>query len=653
MATLSESKRKQIRKRKRIFSVFIFVCSIFIFPYLSLYIDKLLKYRFDTKKVSITFFQSFLTLVENREQQKIIFILYGFLGILIFMILTSSMDKITRTETMIVAGDIEIPIAVGEGQHGTARFATEKEKESYYCVTHYDGSQITQPGKSFIFRKDMPIKDKNLNLGLVLGMVKEGEKEKIICIEDDIHVNMIGATRSGKSRREIAETIWLRSFCNKSMVINDPKGDLYLFFKDYLEEKGYVVNTFDLNYPRKSMHYNYLHYVILAVNEGDIPQAIDYTWDLVSILVGEPKGEPLWTNGEAAVIAACIMAVVMEAEKQYQNLTNVYEFIHYMCKADDYGNMPITEFFKDLPDVHPAKMVFAAAEISPDKMRGSFFGSALTTLRLFADWNIAEMTSTSDYDLKDIGKRKTALFIIIPDEKKTRYSLASLFIGQAYIALTEVARKSGNRLPVPVDFILDEFGNCPAIPGFGTMMSVGAGRGIRFYLVLQDYQQLEKLYKNDYKNIKGNSQVTVYLKSPTPETLEELSKRTGPYTVQVNSASSQISNKGYSGSASDSANMQSRRLLFPDEVERIDSPYTLVFYTGKRPSIFYAPDLSEYYANKELGLGDKEHNIKVLMERENKREERAITPPNLWGIWKQINDSEKDSDNTEKVSFLD
>jgi len=638
MATLSPSKKKKIRKQKRIFSVFIFICSIFTFPYLSLYIDQLLENRFVASKINITYIQSFLTLVEDKEQQKILLILYGFLGLLIFIILTSSMDKISRTETMTIAGNIEIPIAVGEGQHGTARFATEKEKETYFCVTNYDGNKIT---------------NEKLNLGLVLGMVKEGIKEKIICIADDIHTIILGATRSGKSRREIAETIWLRSFCNKSMVINDPKGDLYLYFKDYLEKRGYEVITYDLNSPRKSMHYNYLHYIILAINDGDIPQAIDYTWDLVSILVGEPKGEPLWTNGEAAVIAACILAVVMESEKQYQNLTNVYEFIHYMCKADDYGDMPINKFFENLPDVHPAKMVFAAAEISPDKMRGSFFGSALTTLRLFADWNIAEMTSISDFDLRDIGKRKTALFIIIPDEKKTRYSLASLFIGQAYIALTEVARKSGNRLPVPVDFILDEFGNCPPIPGFGTMMSVGAGRGIRFTLVLQDYQQLEKQYKDDHENIKGNCQITVYLKSPNSKTLEELSKRTGPYTVQVNSASSQMSNKGYSGSSSDSANMQSRRLLFPDEVERIDHPYTLVFYTGKFPSIFYAPDLSEYYANKELGLGDKEHNIKVIMERENMREERAITPPNLWGIWNRIDDIEKGSDNTEKVSFLD
>lgn len=635
MATLSPNQKRKATIRKIRFTVITFVLSLFTFPYAVYYVAELFRRKLDYANVKISYLDSYLTLVADHGQQKLLLLLYGVYVLLIFMLFTQNMNAISRTETFTVAGKIELPIAVGEGQHGKARFLKTSEIKQIYCCVTYDGKHLSET---------------NQNLGLVLGMKKEGNKEIIICISDDRHVIILGASRSGKSRREVMETIWLRSLCDKSMIINDPKGDSYIYFYPKLLEMGYDVYTFDLNQPKKSMHYNYLNYIVQAANEGDIPQTIDYTWDLVSVLVGEPKGEPLWTDGTAATIAACILVVVLQADLVYRNLTNVSEFIHHMCKSDACGDMPINHYFESLPDNHPAKMVFGAAEISPDKMRGSFFGSALTTLRLFTDWNIAEMTSQSDFDLKDIGRKKSALFIIIPDEKRTRYPLASLFISQAYIALTEVARKNGNRLPVPVDFILDEFGNCPAIPGFGTMMSVGAGRGIRFYLVLQSYQQLEKTYKDDHENIKDNCQTTVYLKCPNQKTLEELSKRTDTYTVQANSASSQASNKSSGSSVSSGANMVSRPLLFPGEVGRIESPYTLIFNSGDFPAILHTPDLSSYYINKKLGLGNEKHNQKLFMERDSKREEREVKPPELWGIW---NETGKDSQEEKSYSFLD
>lgn len=643
MATLSSKKRKKIRKRKLRISVFLFLSGLITFPYVSLFLKKMLENKFQYEKVKITFTQGFKYLPEDKLQLKIFVILLAFLGLLIFIFLTSSDSRIGRTETMSVTDTIEIPIAVGEGQHGTSRFLTEKEKEEvFHCIKYIPG-------------KKLELKE---NEGLVLGMKRKGEKEIISCIADDINTIIIGATRSGKTRTQILQSIWLRAATNQSMVISDPKGELYLYTHMYLEDNGYTVIDFDLRQPLKSKHYNYLEDINKAISENNIPKAIDKTWDLVSVIVGIPKGEPLWTNGESAVIAASILAVSIEAEEEYKNLTNVYYFIAYMCKSNEYGEMLITKYFESLPDSHPAKGVFAVAEISPERTRGSFFGSALATLRLFTNWNIADMTSKSDFDIKEIGKKKTALFIIIPDEKTTIYSLASLFVNQVYINLVETANKCGGRLPVTVDFFLDEFGNFPAIPSFGSMLSVGAGRGIRFTNVLQDFQQLEKNYKDDYENIKGNSQIWIYLKTPNQKTLEELSKKTGTYTVQVNSTNNSVSGKRlYNSSFSDSANMQSRSLLLPDEVGRIERPYSLVFYAGKYPAILHAPDLSEYYANKDFGLGDKDYNLKIIEERDNQRPERKSEPLKLWGIWKRFQEEnneleDEDKTETEKVSFL-
>lgn len=642
MATLSKSRKELVKKRKIRLTILMVICGIVTFPYLSLYILKLLENRFNYKEVNITIAGSFLSLIHNKAQLHLLLILFGILGLLLFMMLTSNLYKVGRTDTVHITDKIETPVAVGEGQHGTSRFMTEEEKREEFYVVEYN--------------KKKPLHTEE-NLGLIIGMVCIWKKEIITCIADDIHTLLIGATRSGKSRRAILQSIWLRSVTGNSMIINDPKGELYLYTGPYLRAQGYETIDFDLRQPLKSMHHNYLIFIINAVSEGDIPQAIDYTWDLVSVLVGIPKGEPLWTNGESAVIAASILAVVMEATERFQNFTNVYAFIANMCKPDPdaYDEMPITAFFNNLPDNHPAKMVFAVAEISPEKMRGSFFGSALATLRLFTNWNISEMTSKSDFDIKSIGQKKTALFIIIPDEKPTLYPLASLFISQSYVALVEVANQCGGRLPVPVDYYWDEFGQCPPIPGLGSMLSVGAGRGIRFNLVLQDFQQLESKYKEESDTIKGNCQVWIYLKTPTQKTLEELSKKTGTYTVQSNSANSSVSGgRVKNDSYSDNASMQSRPLLFPDEVGRIDSPFSLVLYSGKFPSIFETPDLSKFNANKLFGLGNKKHNLKIYMERDNARAKRESTIPELWGIWKQDNSDKQVKDQEgERLSFLD
>lgn len=568
---------------------------------------------------------------------------------LLMMWVTAHPQIASESDTMKVTDKIRIPAPYGQGQHGNARFATEAEKEQAYCLIAYDT------------RKDeIPEDAAGENLGLVLGMEKKGRHENIFAIKDDEHAILIGATRSGKTRTALLETIWLRGKIKGSMVIPDPKGELYIYSHKYLEGQGMDVYALDFRQPAKSIHFNYMAEINKAADAGDIPAAIDYTWDIVSTMVGEAKGEPLWTNGEASVIAASILVVAIDAPPEYRNLTNVYYFLAYMCRADEFGEMPVNEYFSRLPDEHPAKGVFAVAEISPDKMRGSFFGSALATLRLFTNWNIAEITSRSDIELADIGRKPTAFFIIFPDEKKTLYPLISLLTNIVYVSQVKVANHYGGRVPRPVDFILEEFGQYPVIPALGNMLSMAAGRGLRFVLVLQDYQQLDK-YKEDCETVKGNCQTTLYLRTPSQKTLEEISKRLDTYTVKTCSGNSSISEHGGKNiSYSSGSNQQSRALLTPGEVGRIDRPYSLVLRTGDYPGIYIAPDLSAYKANSDMGLGDREHNRKIMMQREAERGAHEIAGLNLWGVWREYGRGKADSmdggapdDMDGAVSFLD
>jgi len=142
---------------------------------------------------------------------------------------------------------------------------------------------------------------------------------------------------------------------------------------------------------------------------------------------------------------------------QFQNLTNVYTFISEMCSSDNNGRMPINYFIENLQEDHPAINIFGIARIAPEKTRSSFFTSALTTLRLFTSQTIYDMTCESDFDLKDLGKGKYFVDIILPDERLTYYSLAALYTKQQYNALVEYADNKGGTLGNRVNFLADEF----------------------------------------------------------------------------------------------------------------------------------------------------------------------------------------------------
>lgn len=472
--------------------------------------------------------------------------------------------------------------------------------------------------------------------GIVIGIEKTRNEEKLYTITDDVHSLCVGATRSGKSRTIVLQSICTMALAGENMVLSDPKGELFQYSYPFLERIGYEVIALDFRNPLKSSGYNFLQPIIDAVDEGDIPRAIESTWDITSALVGESKGERIWTDGEASTIAAAIMAVVFDNKgsynKQYQNMTNVYYFISQMCKTID-KSMPIVEYMKKLDNSHPAKILIAISEIAPSRTRGSFFTAALTTLRLFTNPLIYSMTSKSDFKLRDLGSEKIALFIILPDEKSTYYSLASLLVSQIYEQLVKVADQRGGRLKRRVNFILDEFGNFAKIPDFANKLTVGGGRGIRFNLFIQSFSQLEEKYGREIsRTIRGNCQTWIYLQADDLETLDEISKKLGKYTVSTYSLSS--SSNRNSASSSQSINLTGRSLLDPNEVRLISRPYSLVI-SRDNPAIMFAPDISGMYFNQILGLGDKEHNRKLREIREARRKEKKykVGDMKLWGIW--------------------
>ncbi|QAA32732.1 VirD4-like conjugal transfer protein, CD1115 family [Clostridium manihotivorum] len=663
------------RKKKILISLLILVGGMLFNVYFSTNLHLLLSKQGTTLSIPNLKY-CIKSIASNKEHLVLFLCLNGF--ILLFAIfIYAANNKPYQSELRQITPKISTPVPAGQKQFGSAEWLKEKEKDTAFnsftlntddttvklLIEHgFDDVKEALKGGEKQNEKNETQEDsagkqeehiqnksqdsegssnnkKNLisQGGIVLGCKKYKGNEKVYYIGDDVHTLCIGATRSGKTRTVVLQSIGTLALAGESMILSDPKGELYQYTYPYLERLGYEVIAIDFKNPLKSKRYNFLQPVIEAVDNDDIAKAIDATWDLTSQLVGEPKGERIWTDGEASIIASAIMSVVYDnregKNRKYQNMTNVYYFISEMCKA--VGNtMPIIEYVKKLSPTHPAKALLAISEVAPSKTRGSFYTAALTTLRLFTNPLINSMTNVSDYDPKETGSKKRAIFIILPDEKTTYYPLASLFVSQHYIELVKSADERGGRLKNRVNFLLDEFGNFVQIPDFSNKLTVGGGRGIRFNLFLQSFAQLDDKYGKDVaKTIKGNCENWIYLQADDLETLDEISKKLGNYTVSTYSLSA--SHGKYSTpSSSHSINLTHRALLSVDEIRLVSRPYSLIT-SRNNPAIMYSPDLSQWQFNKMFGLGDKEHNRRVRELRENRRAKRStsMSEMDLWGVW--------------------
>lgn len=492
--------------------------------------------------------------------------------------------------------------------------------------------------------------------GMVVGYnpIKKN-KEKLFFLGDDVHSLVLGATRSGKTRSMLLQSICFTGLAGESMIISDPKGEIFDYTAPFLRSLKYNVIALDFKTPTKSQKYNFLQPVITALKLNDMPKAVELVWDITSSIVPRTKGERIWEDGEASVIAGAIMAVVHDNQKKpaLQNLTNVYHFISEMCKpGGEGGGMPLDRYLDALDDRHPAKSLFATVLVAPSRTRGSFLTAALTNLRLFTSPYIYNMSCESSFELSEVGNVKHAIFIILPDGKETYNRLASLFVYQQYQAILDNADSKGGRLDVRTNFMLEEFGNFTKIPGFTQMLTVGGGRGIRFNLVIQSFSQLDDIYgKEQADTIRDNCHCLIYLHSENPNTNGDISKRLGKYTTSSYGRSNNTTSRR-SINSSASLNIIGRDLLTPDEVKKIERPFVLVMYSGNDPAIMVMPDISKWFFNDMLGMGDREFNKKLRLFRSNERSVMEIKPIELWRGAKQSHVQKAVADDPEVDEFF-
>ena len=347
----------------------------------------------------------------------------------------------------------------------------------------------------------------------------------------EYHTLVIGSTGSGKTQTVIKPTVKLLAKAGESMIITDPKGEIYEATANMLRDKGYDVQILNFRDPQNGSSWNPLSLPYRMYKSGNQDKAIELLDDLaLNILYDDSSNnsDPFWEKTSADYFSGVALGLFEDAKEEEININSI-SLMTTVGEEKFGGSTYIKEYFS-FKDPASASVINASSTINaPTDTKGSILSVFRQKIKLFASReNLSEMLSHSDIELADIGRRKTALFIVVQDEKKTYHSLVTILLKQCYETLIGVAQENGGELPVRTNFLLDEFANMPPLKDVTTMITAARSRHIRFTMIIQNYAQLNQVYgKENAETIRGNCGNIIYLISAELAALEEISKMCG------------------------------------------------------------------------------------------------------------------------------
>ena len=381
------------------------------------------------------------------------------------------------------------------------------------------------------FRKGLEVvnvKDKTIPAA---GIPLYSKKGKMWVDNGEDHYLVMGATGSGKTVIVAKPMIKLLSKHGESMILTDPKGELYEDTAAMLKEEGYNIVVLNFRNPQQGNAWNPMSLPYELYKEGNSDKAIELLDDLaINILHDEQKSsDPFWNNTAADYFSGLSLGLFEDGTPEQINLNSVN--LMSSLGEERFGgpnNNYIKEYFNDKDPSKPAYVNASGTVFTTDETKQGIISTFKQKIKIFSSReNLSEMLSYTDFDMRDIGRKKTAVFIIVQDEKKTLHPLATIFIKQSYETLIDVAQECGRKLPFRTNFILDEFANMPPLKDVTTMVTAARSRHIRFTFIIQNFAQLTQVYgKENGDTIRGNCNL-VYLISSEIAALEEISKMCG------------------------------------------------------------------------------------------------------------------------------
>ena len=542
--------------------------------------------------------------------------LYGLIFPVLFLLLYFALARRRVSTKKLMSGK-------GKGLNGpleNSRFLTDKERDKYFPAFRFSGAaEVSKDGVPV--RAALDAKGRELEINVCPGA----------------HSLVIGATGSGKTTTFINPMIQIiaETSSGSSMIMTDPKGELFSLHSAKLQAQGYDVKVLDLRDTYSSYRWNplesiwnmYQEYVeagkgirghrdsiarypqLERVNGEEAYGSEEGRWfeyrgkayayrgecvsdvsvtrqkiydemyedlnDLVSVICPiESKDDPVWEKGARSIIMATLLAMLEDSENPELHMTKEkYNFFNLNKIISNSENEfeELKKYFEGRSSLSSAVTLSRQVLSAADTTLSSYMSIAFDKLSMFNDKGLCGLTSATDIDADGLAERPSALFLKIPDEKDTRHALASVFILCMYKALIKKASSREDlSLPRNVYFILDEFGNMPKIEKFDKMITVGRSRKIWFNMVVQSYAQLNAVYGDQVADIiKSNCGVKMFIGSNDIETCKEFSELCGNVTVSTNSVSSSSQDKD--GQFSLSSQMQTRPLIYPSELQKLNN----------------------------------------------------------------------------------
>ena len=503
-----------------------------------------------------------------------------------------------------------------EGALENSRFLTDKERDKYFPGYTYD--QLPNVKKDGIPVRAIVDKKGKMHINFLPGA----------------HSLVIGATGSGKTTTFINPMIQLlgATSAGSSMIMTDPKGELFSLHSKFLQSRGYNVLLLDLRDTYTSSRWNPLEgiwdmyqaflkagegiklhrdsmagYPDLKKMDGDAEE--DEPWaewqgkayadishcqddvsvakqqiydemyedlnDLISVICPiENDKDPLWEKGARSIIMATCLAMLEDSADPDLGMTkekfNFFNLNKALTNSENEFEA-LKKYFEGRDPLSQAVTLSRQVLSAADTTMSSYMSITFDKLNMFNDRGLCGLTSATDIKAEEFAEKPTALFMKIPDEKDTRHGLAAVFILCMYKALIKVASaREDLSLPRNVYFILDEFGNMPKIEKFDKMITVGRSRKIWFNMVVQSYSQLNNVYGEKVADIvKSNCGMKMFIGSNDIGTCKEFSELCGNMTVRTSSTSASMGAK--EGDYSVSNQSQVRPLIYPSELQKLNN----------------------------------------------------------------------------------
>lgn len=356
----------------------------------------------------------------------------------------------------------------------------------------------------------------------------------------DTHTLVIGPTGSKKSRLVVMPLVRILASTGESMIISDPKAEIFNRTASYLESKNYTIFILNLRSPLHGHQWNPLSIPYDFFRNGEIDKAYEFVNDIAENLLHSElsQSDPFWDNSASAFFFGLVLLLFKYCKEfgkdtSYIHIGNIIKLRSALITDNGMGrNLPLWNYAKTDPII--ASALIGTVETANDTRAGilSVFDQKI---RMFSiQPNLMDMLSTTSIDLDTIANRPVALYMIVPDEKTGYHGLVSLFVKQSYEYMIHKAQSRTKQdgfhvgtLKNRVNYILDEFSSLPTIPDFPSMITAARSRNIRFTLIIQSKHQLLQRYKEESSTIQTNCNNWIFLTSREIQLLEEISSMCG------------------------------------------------------------------------------------------------------------------------------